>query len=60
MPEQSQVQNEPSPVGEDVKDEHAPKDRYNLDDAFIHIDGQRYKLADLLKSLMEKSKASEP
>ena len=50
----------PSPVREDVKDQRAPNGRFNLDNAFIHIDGQRYNLVDLLKSLMEKPKESAP
>lgn len=53
---QTQVKAQPSPVSEEDKDAHAPKDRYNLEDAFIYIDGKRHKVGDLLRLVAENLK----
>jgi len=46
----SELANDPS---EDAK---APNPWMNLENTFVHIDGQRYKTVDLLKLLLEKLK----
>jgi hypothetical protein len=48
-----------SPVKEEEKDERAPKDRYNLEDAFIIIDGKRHNVRDLLKLVVDQLTPSE-
>lgn len=53
------VQTEPSPMKEEEKDARAPPDRYNLQDAFIVIDGKRYNVRDLLKLVVDKLTPSE-
>lgn len=60
MQRQSQVHANQSPVSEEEKDRRAPKDRYNLEDAFINIDGTRYNVKDLLKLVVDKLKTSTP
>jgi hypothetical protein len=54
------VKTTPSPVSEEQKDAHAPKDRYNLEDAFIVIDGKRYNVKDLLKLVVEQLATKKP
>ena len=51
---QSQVQGAPSPMSEEEKDRTQPNERYNLENAFIYIDGKRYNVRDLLKLVVEK------
>jgi len=46
---------EPKPMSEEKKDRFSGSGhRYNLDDAFIHIDGKRHNVADLLRLVVEK------
>jgi hypothetical protein len=42
------------------KDAHATKDRYNLEDVFIVIDGKRYNVKDLLKLVVEQLATKKP
>ncbi len=56
----NQVYSVSPPVSEEGKDRYATKDRYNLEDAFIWIDGKRYNVKDLLKLVVDKLKAGEP
>jgi hypothetical protein len=53
---QSTTQNAPSPMVEEDKDAdaRAPQDKHNLEDAFIIIDGKRYKVSDLLKLVVDQ------
>jgi hypothetical protein len=57
---QNQIKDEPSPTSESDKDRRAPTDRYNLEEAFIYIDGERYDVKELLKLVVEKLKESKP
>jgi hypothetical protein len=46
---------EPKPMSEEQKDYYSGGGhRYNLDDAFVHIDGKRYNVVDLLRLVVEK------
>ncbi len=48
---------EPKPMSEEQKDHYSGSGhRYNLDDAFVHIDGKRYNVVDLLRLVVEKLK----
>lgn len=49
-----------SPISEEEKDRTAPKERYNLEDAFINIDGTRHNVKDLLKLVVDKLKTRTP
>ena len=48
------------PMSEEEKDALSPAgERYNLDGAFIHIEGKRYNVVDLLKLVVEKLQVNE-
>jgi hypothetical protein len=51
---QQQVNEGPSPVSEEEKDRRQPNARYDLENAFIYIDGKRYSVKDLLKLVVDK------
>lgn len=57
---QQQVSSGQSPVSDEEKDRRQPNDRYNLENAFIYVDGKRYNVKDLLKFVVEQLKANEP
>lgn len=57
---QRQVYTGPSPVSDEEKDRHQPNARYNLENAFIYIDGKRYDVKELLKFVVDKLKTNEP
>jgi hypothetical protein len=49
----SQISGSPPRIGV-VKDARSPNEQYNLEEAFIYIDGKRYAAKDLLKLVVEK------
>jgi hypothetical protein len=51
---QQEIRTNPRPMTEEEKDAHAQRDRYNLEDAFIIIDGKRHNVRDLLKLVVDK------
>ena len=48
-----------SPVSDEEQVRRQPNDRYNLENAYIYIDGKRYNVKELLKLVVEQVKATE-
>jgi hypothetical protein len=55
---QQQVQTAPRPLTQEEKDAHASNPIINLENAFIDIDGKRYRVVDLLRLVVEKLQQS--
>ncbi|WP_428486580.1 hypothetical protein [Rhodopila sp.] len=53
---QTRVNMDLAPPNQKVNEDNAPNPVLNLENAFIHIEGKRHKLVELLKPLTEKSK----
>jgi hypothetical protein len=55
---QQQVQGAPRPPTQEEKDARASNPPLNLENAFIDIDGKRYRIPDLMRLVVEKLQAS--
>lgn len=54
------VRTAPRPPTQEEKDAHASNPTINLENAFIDIDGKRYRITDLMRLVVEKLQPEQP
>jgi hypothetical protein len=57
---QQMVRGAPRPMTQEEKDARASNPLLNLENAFIDIDGKRYRIPDLMRLLVEKLQPGQP